>query len=124
MNWNEILISIIEVVVSLTVAYAIPYCLSLISKNTKNSQNEKYLSFAAQVVTDCVLTVKQVYVDDLKANGEFTAEAKVRAYEMCKNQILAMLNEKTKEAIMLAYGDLEMYIKTAIESSVVSTKSK
>ena len=123
MNWSEVLIYLIECIVYLVVIYAIPYAITLLSKKIKNDQNEKYLALAGQVVTDCVLTIKQTFVDDLKANGKFTPDAQREAYEMCKAQVMAILNEKTKEALVMAYGDIEAYIKTAIESSVIITKS-
>ncbi len=122
MEWNEVLIYIIESVIGLIVSVGIPYGLSLLSKKIKDDKLQKYLNRAENVISNCVLMIKQTFVDSLKAEGKFDKAAQSEAFERCKTQILELLNEEAKAAVVSAYGDLETYIKTAIERNVAVTK--
>lgn len=122
MSWNDVLIYIVECVAGLIITVAIPYVFVLLRNKIKNQQAEKYINIAGDIINDCVLMIKQTFVDTLKANGKFDSDAQAKAFEMCKNEILGMLNEKAKAVIIDMYGDLESYLKIAIERNVAITK--
>lgn len=122
MSWNDVLIYIVECVAGLIITVAIPYVFVLLRNKIKNQQAEKYINIAGGIINDCVLMIKQTFVDTLKANGKFDSDAQAKAFEMCKNEILGMLNEKAKAVIIDMYGDLEAYLKIAIERNVAITK--
>lgn len=123
MEWNEILIYIIESIVGLIIAAVIPYVITLIKKKIDNQQVNEYIDIAEGIVTDCVYMTKQTFVDSLKKEGKFDAEAQAKAFEMCKEQILSLLNEEAKKAVISVYGDLEGYLKAAIETNVAVSKA-
>lgn len=52
----------------------------------------------------------------------FLSEAAKTAFILCKDEVLKLLNERTKQAIIDSCGDLETWIKAKIESEVREQK--
>lgn len=81
-----------------------------------------YLAMLTDTVTDCVIATNQTYVDSLKAQGKFDAEAQKVAFEQTRNAILAILGNDVKEYLTVALGDLNTYIDKKIEAIVNERK--
>lgn len=122
MNWNQVVSMVLSSLLKLLVAVVIPYVVSLIVAKVKNEKLVKYIQIAGSVVTQCVAYVDQIYVDNLKDEGMFDANAQKKAFEMCKQRIILMLNEKAKKAVIEVYGDFEEWLTNAIEYSVRDNK--
>ena len=118
MNWNQVVSYVLSGLLKLVVMFVIPYVVNLIVKKVKNDHVAKYIGIAANVVTQCVAYVDQIYVDNLKDEGMFDANAQKKAFEMCKQRIILMLNEEAKKAVIEVYGDFEEWLTNAIEFSV------
>lgn len=123
MTWNDVLIQIIEGMLSLVIGVIGVYLTMLIKTKVQNDTLRDVLSDAKETVFSCVLKVKQTFVDNLKADGAFDDEAKKKAFQDCYNDCLLMLNTRTKEIIEKHYGDLETYLTTLIESAVADSKT-
>jgi len=52
----------------------------------------------------------------------FLSEAAKTAFILCKDEVLKLLNERTKQANIDSCGDLETWIKAKIESEVREQK--
>ena len=52
-----------------------------ISSNRKNELEKKYLNMLSSTITECVMATTQTYVDSLKKQGAFTAEAQKNAFD-------------------------------------------
>lgn len=122
MEWKDLLIYIIESLCGLVITVGIPYGVALLRAKIKNEQLARVLDRAAKIVTDSVLLVNQTYVDALKQADHFDAEAQKEAYELCKERVLAMLNQEAVKAIYETYGDFEVWLRTMIESNVRQEK--
>ena len=122
MDWNTVVTEILSNFLKLIIVAIIPYVVTLISKKVKNDHLNNYIGIAANVVSQCVAYVDQIYVDNLKEDGMFNAEAQKRAFEMCKQRIIMMLNEEAKSAVIELYGDFEEWLTNAIELSVRESK--
>lgn len=118
MDWEAVLAEVIETVSRIVITICIPYALNLIRKKLHNEKVNKYIDRAENVVLQCVDYVSQTYVDGLKAEGKFGEEQQKIAFDMSKNYIMKMLDSNAKEAVIEVFGDLEIWAKTMIESSV------
>ena len=105
------------------------YIIKIINSKVKeinNSHNNetaaKYIEMLGQTVTDCVLATSQTYVDSLKKQGKFDAEAQKKAFEMSYNAVLQVLSEDAKAYLTTIYGDLNAYIIQLIEAEVNRNK--
>lgn len=122
MSWNDVLIQVVEGVVGLIISVVIPYCAYLISKKIKNEKLQSLIDNVSDIVADCVLMINQTFVDSLKKEGRFDAEAQAEAFKKCEEAILQMLSDEAKKAVVDVYGSLEKYIRAAIEANVLLFK--
>jgi hypothetical protein len=90
---------------------------------TDNEQAKKYIALLDNTITSCVLATTQTYVDSLKKQGKFDAEAQKIAFEMTYNAVLNVLTEDAKNYLTAFYGDLGAYMTNKIEAEVKNTKS-
>lgn len=129
MDFKELLQSILYLVlvgiVPLLVKYAITYLQVQIKKNSELIDNEKleqYMIAATDVLERVVISINQVFVDNLKKNGQFTPEAQATAKEMAIAKAKELLTEESKKAIETLYGDLTEYLEVSIETLVRENK--
>ena len=88
-----------------------------------NDMADKYIKMLTQTITDCVIATNQTYVESLKREGKFDAEAQKQAFEDTKTAVLSMLNVELQDFITEVFGDVNEYLTTAIEASVNNNKA-
>ena len=125
MEWLEILYKIFEVclipLLGLLTTYFIKWLKAKeneINGKIDNSTTEKYISMVAQTITDCVIATNQTYVDSLKKQGSFDAEAQKNAFQKTYEAVIAVLSEDAKEYLTALYGDVTAYLTARIEAEV------
>jgi hypothetical protein len=129
MNWLDLLPKIFEVCIIPLLGVLTAYLISFI--NTKKNEIinksdndivDKYVGIAANVITTCVIATNQTYVDALKKEGKFDAEAQRNAFNMTAAAVMAILTDEAKDVLTEAFGDLNTYITQQIEASVNTNK--
>ena len=129
MDWLSILAQIFEVCIipllGLLIAWLVSYINTkrnqLVDKS-KNDTMDKYISMLADTITNCVIATNQTYVENLKKDKMFTAEAQKEAFTMTYNAVMAILTDEAKDYLTEAYGDLSAYITQRIEAEVSLNK--
>lgn len=124
LGWNEILLFIIETVLKLVVAVAIPYGFNLLRTKIKNDTQIKYLNKFEQLVADAVNQVQQTYVEHMKAEDLFDEQAQAEALVKVKATVINMMNDRMQEIVIDAVGDFDTYMRSLIESEVFKMKNK
>lgn len=81
-----------------------------------------YLDEITEVIYQVVICTSQTYVDSLKAQGKFDAEAQKVAFEKTKSTILLLLAEDAKDFLVKMYGDADLWLDTKIEQIVNESK--
>jgi hypothetical protein len=114
-------------------AYAVSYLrakkeeiLARIETNKTQEQKDlmsKYLDMVEKTVTNCVMTTNQTYVDSLKQEGKFDADAQKIAFDKTLDAVLAILSEDAKVYLTQIFGDLNVYLTNLIESQVKINKA-
>ena len=89
-----------------------------ISDNRKNETEKKYLDMLNNTISDCVIATTQTYVDALKKQGTFDAEAQKVAFTMTYEAVVKLLTDEAKIYLNEAVADLNLYITQKIESEV------
>lgn len=100
--------------------------LAKIATNKTQEEKElasKYLNMVEKTVTDCVMATNQTYVDSLKQEGKFDAEAQKTAFNKTLDAVLAILTDDAKEYLTQIFGDLNVYLTNLIESQVKINKA-
>lgn len=89
-----------------------------IGNSSNNELEKKYLIMLNNIITDCVIATTQTYVESLKKQGKFDAEAQKEAFNLTLNAVLNILNDDAKKVLTEAVGDLNLYISQKIEAEV------
>ena len=125
-----LLAEIMEVVVvpllGIITAYVIKWVdtkIEDIADERDSAIEKKYLDMLSDTITDCVVATTQTYVDSLKKQGKFDAEAQKVAFNQTYSAVMGILSEEAKEYLTVAVGDLNLYITQKIEAEVNATKS-
>ena len=69
-----------------------------------------------------VIATNQTYVESLKKQGKFDAEAQKVAFNQTYEAVMCILSEEAKEYLNEAVGDLNLYITQKIEAEVQLNK--
>lgn len=92
-------------------------------KKTDNETIKQYWDMLEDTITSCVISTTQTYVNSLKKEGKFDAEAQKIALQKTYDAIMGILTEDAKEYLSTVIGDLQSYVLNKIESNVAQTKS-
>ena len=94
-----------------------------INKERHNALEEKYLTMLGATISDCVTATTQTYVESLKKQGKFDAEAQKEAFNQTYTAVMNILSEEAKKYLTVAVGDLNLYITQKIEAEVNANKT-
>lgn len=93
-----------------------------IADKTDSDLADKYIQMLADTITTCVIATNQTYVESLKKQGKFNAEAQKEAFNLTYDAVMAVLTDEAKHYLAVIYGDLAAYITTRIEAEVNVSK--
>lgn len=86
---------------------------------TKNDKTfTKYVTMLQDTVINCVITTNQTYVDTLKTQGKFDAEAQKIAFQKTYDSVMKILTEDAVKYLNEALGDFDAYVNMLIEAQV------
>ena len=129
MDWMVILYQIFELCViplfGVLTMYLVQYIKMKsqeIADKTDSDLADKYIQMLTDTITTCVIATNQTYVESLKKQGKFDAEAQKEAFELTYNAVMAVLTDEAKHYLAAIYGDLTAYISTRIEAEVNVSK--
>jgi hypothetical protein len=125
MDWLELLFQIFEVCIipllGVLTAFIVKYIQAkTVEINGKHDSDilAKYVMMLSETITECVIATNQTYVESLKAQGAFDAEAQKVAFQKTFDAVMLVLSNEAKEYLTAAYGDLAAYITNKIEAEV------
>lgn len=135
-TWLELLSQIFEVCIVPLLGILTTFLVSFIKTKKEEVLNkisadkteeqkktlEKYLDLVETTVVDCVQATNQTYVETLKAEGSFDAEAQKVAFNKTLESVLSILSDDAKEYLTEIFGDLNTYLTNLIESKVNTSK--
>lgn len=126
---REVLYAIIIVVVPVLTKYIIRFIQDKTTEvnakidGTKYEVMKKYVDDSSAMIVDVVKMVNQTYVDKMKADGTFTKEAQIEAFNMAFKTAKSMLTEDARNAICAICMDVDTYLRTGIETAVLDNKA-
>lgn len=89
-----------------------------LNAKTENETAQKYTTMIFDTITKCVIATNQTYVNSLKEQNAFDAEAQKTAFNKTMNAVLGILSEDAKQYIVETTGDLNTYLTNLIEAEV------
>ena len=134
MEFNEMLNNVLYIVLTAILPVVATYVVNLIKTKikestaieeaTKNENASALIKDALNDVMDAVLYVNQVYVDSLKANGQFDEKAQNEAFNRAYSEAMCMISDEAKEVIKQMYGSFDRWLQLKIETSVNVAKKQ
>jgi len=128
-NLNEILKSIVYIVITGILPIIVPYIIKVLNAKvdelTANIESEKakrYIDIIVDAISIAVTSVNQTYVDSLKQAGKFDDKSALTAKKLAMEKARDLISADSKHFIELAYGDFDKYLENAIESYVRQSK--
>ena len=129
MTWTDILKEIFELVIipilgvgTAYVCYLIKVKIAELKEKSKNETEQKYLSMLDKTICEAVLATTQTYVDALKKEGKFDAEAQKVAFQKTYEAVMLLLTAEAKSYLENAVGDLTVYVNNKIDAEVKLAK--
>ena len=129
MEWLPLLYEILQVCVIPLLGVLTAYIVKFINvksleiqSNVSNDMADKYIGMVTETISACVIATNQTYVEALKKQNVFTAEAQKEAFNLTYNAVMAILTDDAKEYLAEIYGDVAAYITNKIEAEVNISK--
>lgn len=129
MDWMVMLYQIFELCVIPLLGVLTMYLVQFIkmksqeiADKTDSELADKYIQMLADTITTCVIATNQTYVESLKKQGKFDAEAQKEAFNLTYNAVMSVLTDEAKHYLASIYGDLTAYITSRIEAEVNVSK--
>jgi methionyl-tRNA synthetase len=130
MDWLKVLEQIFELVVypvlsiaGIYITYLISVKIKELKQKTNNDLAKKYLDMLNDTISSAVLATTQTYVESLKKQGKFDAEAQKVAFKQTYDAVMKVLTDEAINYITVSVGDLETYITNKIEADVKLSKN-
>lgn len=95
-----------------------------IEKEIGNETVSKYMDMAVDAVAQAVAYTAQTFVDALKAEGKFTKEKQLEAFQKAKDKALEILGDTVVNVLNEVYGDFDAWIETKIEQACREDKKQ
>lgn len=129
MEWLPLLYEILQVCIIPLLGVLTAYIVKFINvksaeiqTNVDNDMADKYIAMVAETISACVIATNQTYVEALKKENAFTAEAQKEAFQLTYNAVMAILTDEAKDYLAEIYGDVTAYITNKIEAEVNISK--
>lgn len=125
MEWLSLAYEILQVCVIPLLGVLTAYAIKFINFKSLEIQNQidndltdKYIAMIADTISACVMATNQTYVEVLKKQNAFTAEAQKGAFNLTYNAVMSILTDDAKDYLAEIYGDVSAYITNKIEAEV------
>lgn len=122
MDKMELLRQIFEVCIIPLLAVLTSYLVHYINKKIDNLDHVKNTDLIKNIIDNCVIATTQTYVDTLKKEGKFDAEAQKKAFEMTKEAVLATISTDLRKYLEASYDDIDAFLDKQIEAAVKINK--
>lgn len=122
MDKMELIQQIFELCIVPLLAVLTGYLVTWIKAKTAEIEQNKYTDLISDTIIQCVIATNQTYVEALKKEGKFDAEAQEKAFEITKQAVLAVLTNQARDFIEMSYGDVEAWLNQQIEATINTYK--
>ena len=124
-NLKEILEILMTVVIIPSIPVLAKYAVDALKEwanekalETDNKMVAKYINEITDTVSQAVICTTQTYVDTLKAQGKFDAEAQKIAFNKTKEKVMSLLAQDAIDFLNDMFGDADLWLNTKIEQKV------
>lgn len=122
MNWTDLIISAISIIVTGLATWAMSIITKWLNDRLANKKSLKYANDILEIVTTSVKKTYQTYVESIKGTDAWTKEAQQKALEMALNTAEESINMEMAQYIATNYGDVNNYLTDLIHAVLYDLK--
>lgn len=119
----NIILSCISIVLTGLLGWGVTALTAFLNTRIKDKRIAGYLTSLTNIVTTSVKETYQTYVEALKKEGKFDADAQKKALDETLAKIKTELPVNIANYVTETFGDLDKYITSLIESTIYSLKN-
>ena len=123
MQWQEIVYTVIALLITAVVMYGITQLKNYISTKLKDGNLKNFLNITLSSIQTAVKSTYQTYVESIKGTEDWTTDAQQTALNAALETAKASLSSDVQEYIKTTYGDVDTWIKTQIEATLYDLKN-
>lgn len=123
MSWNDILISVVSLVLTTFASWASATFIAWLNDKLKDRKSQRFIADAYMIAENCVKATYQTYVEAIKGTDLWTKEAQQKALQMALDSAKAQLKGSTTNYISNNFGDLDTYLVGLIEAILYDLKN-
>lgn len=117
-NWTEIITALLGIILTGLVIPLAKAGFDYLVNKLKDERLQAAMLEASDMVYAAVGQVNQVFVDQLKAAGEFSPDKAAEAAKMALRITLESLSERAQRTLIENKGNITDYLTTKIEAAV------
>lgn len=116
-----VIIPLLTALTSVLIAFINKQASNLKSK-LNDEKAKQYIDKANSIVEQAVSCVSQTYVEALKKEEKFDAEAQKEAFEKAKTLVYTLMKTECKKAVEDNYLDFDKWLMSKIEEAIYKAK--
>lgn len=120
----NIIWSVVGIVLTGLASWLVARVTMWINSKVKDKKAAELLTKVVNIISNAVKQIYQQFVESLKKEGKFTAEAAEEAKNKAIALIKAQLTAELSEFITSTFGDIDTYITNQIEVALYNLKNK
>lgn len=117
-----ILWSALGIIITGLISWATTVVVNWLNTKIKDKKMAQHATALFEIVMNSVKTISQTYVETIKKEGKFTKENQEKAFQMAIDLIKGQLTPELIKYITENFGDVEVYLRTQIESTIFNLK--
>lgn len=117
-----ILWSALGIIITGLISWATTVVVNWLNTKIKDKKMAQHATALFEIVMNSVKTISQTYVETMKKEGKFTQENQEKAFQMALDLIKGQLTPELIKYITENFGDVEVYLRTQIESTIFNLK--
>ena len=124
MTWQEILVTLVGIVLTALASWLVAWLTTLINTKVKDAKTRAFLNSAIEVVSRTVKVTYQTFVSNIKGTNAWTEEAKNEALQRAIEAARAQLTEEVKDYISKSGTSIDEWLRQQIEAQIYDLKAQ
>ncbi len=124
MNWQDIIVSVVGVVLTALASWLVAWLTSLINTKIKDAKARSFLNSALEVVGRSVKVTYQTFVSNIKGTDAWTKETMDEAMSRAVEAARAQLSADVQAYITQNGTSIEEWLRQQIEARIYDLKAR
>lgn len=121
-EWFNVILMALAVGFAGLITFAFTLFNKWLSSKIKNAELREAMQAASKALENAVLSVQQTFVEQLKKDGKFDADAQKEALNLALDRAVAMLSDEMLDLLTNTFGDVNNWLFAQAEAIIAMLK--